>query len=251
MALAGYGSSGTDTLTRAISGWPSQGPRPWFYSCWMNWGTYASPSGAFEFTNTAQVGVNNAPRIGLRNLGSATGWLFTDSGDTSNAANITPTYTATTGSWFHHAANLTGSFGREIFFDGVSKGSNTTASPNTQTLQVLQVGYAIGGALPTGSSIAEIVFGTGTLTSGQIASLAAGAHPLAVLSSSQIICYLPLKTDAVDISPNSPVNLVSGGSISAAAIAPGSSKWVAHPTIDAAPSGGGGSVRKTLVSIIT
>ena len=248
MALSGYGATGTDILSRAFSGWPDKGPRPFFYSCWMNWGAYNGNTGVLQIANSASPTVQ--PRIGLRNQGGASSWLFADSGNSAGNS-FAVTYTATTGSWIHHLAFMNNEFGREVYLDGVLKGSNYTGTPSTQTINTLHVGYGIGGALPAASSIAEVLIATGIPTSSQIASLAAGANPLAVLPSSQIICYFPLRSDAVDLSPNSPSNLVSSGSLSAAAIAPGSAKWVTHPTINAAPSGAGPVIRQPLVCIIS
>lgn len=100
-----------------------------------------------------------------------------------------------TGGWVHVAAVFASSTSRAIFVNGASEGSNSTSvSP---TLTSTSVAARTDGAVPGGSpsyfdgQIAHAAVWPIALTSGQVASLAAGQSPLTVSATSPWL-YVPL-----------------------------------------------------------
>jgi len=110
---------------------------------------------------------------------------------------VTTTDTAMESAWHHYAAVFPSTSSRTPYLDGVAGTTDTTSLASFNTFDNLRIGRALDNTKGMLGYIGHVAVWKSALSSGQIASLAAGANPQTI-DSANLVAYYPM-TNAADV----------------------------------------------------
>ena len=167
---------------------------PLTLACWFR-GNGTPATGVFwPIIVLNDTGSND--RVNIAVTGSNVTCAFVDDG--VDAATATATGEYTSGSWIHGCAIHASSSSREIYVNGVSKGTNTSALNSLSSFNRMTIGSNHIASAFFNGSIAEVGVWNVALTASEIASLAKGVTCDQVRPQS-LVFYAPLIRDLVDL----------------------------------------------------
>jgi hypothetical protein len=198
MALFGTGVS-TKFWRAPFRAFSDMGGRPIWLSVWSR-GATAAAAGNQGLACFGTTGSNASAGPYIDTSAGVRAWDENDAGSFQQSAGG-GTSLATT--WQHWFASYPSATSRTLYGAGAAtSGTDASTLAAPQTFNSLIVGTLLTSVLTTTRSVAEVVFGRGTISTGQILALYQGMSPLEVINRSQILGYFPLRGDLFDYNTN-------------------------------------------------
>lgn len=156
---------------------------PLTMACWVYWDSLPTRSQAFVVS--ASGSASNQFSLGNNSFNAE---LRISAGGSNT--NVTGTTTLVTGRWYHVCGVFRSSTDRELYINGVSDATNTT-SRTPASIGAITIGANGAGSNETDGKIAEVGLWNVSLSTTEIASLAAGYSPR-FIRPDKLLCYWPI-----------------------------------------------------------